>query len=141
MTAHVVVSQLDPSAPATLSRKVLSLLRQELGYDGLVFSDDLEMAAIADHQRPAEAAGRALEAGCDVLLACRRPDVRDELLAALERLPDARLEPAARRLSAFKARYAGGRAASEAAPPYRQHAQLCQRLSAEGDGTGGASRA
>ena len=49
MTAHILFPRLDPQLPATLSRDVLSCLRGELGYGGLVFSDDLEMEAIASH--------------------------------------------------------------------------------------------
>ena len=55
MTAHVIVSCLDPERPATLAPSVLELLRGEVGYDGLVFGDDFEMAAVADHAPPAEA--------------------------------------------------------------------------------------
>ena len=52
MTAHVIFEPLDPVYPATMSRAVLhGLLREKLGYDGLVVSDDLEMRAIADHYR------------------------------------------------------------------------------------------
>ncbi len=76
MSAHVVYPALDPEQPATLSRAILTdLLRRELGFGGVLFSDDLEMKAI---QIPAgEAAIRALNAGCDALLVCS-----DERLAA-----------------------------------------------------------
>ena len=72
MTAHVVFEAIDPGLPATLSRKVLGdILRGELGYRGLVLSDDLDMKAIADHVGVADAAVGAIEAGCDALLLCR----------------------------------------------------------------------
>ncbi|MCA9676474.1 MAG: beta-N-acetylhexosaminidase, partial [Myxococcales bacterium] len=72
MTAHVVFAAVDPDVPATLSRKVVGgILRDELGYDGLVVSDDLDMKAIADHYGIGDAAVRAIDAGCDVLLLCR----------------------------------------------------------------------
>ena len=49
MTAHVLVPSLDEKRPATLSRRIVSdLLRDELGYDGVILSDDLEMKAIAN---------------------------------------------------------------------------------------------
>jgi beta-N-acetylhexosaminidase len=129
MTAHVVVACLDPSLPATLSPAALELLRGELGYDGCVFGDDLEMAAVADLMDPAEAARRALAAGCDALLVCRRRDVREAVSAALRGLPESRLEAAARRVAALKRRFAGGRAAAPAGgPPYPEHARLAQRL-------------
>ena len=48
MTAHVVYEKIDPGVPATLSRAICaSLLRAELGFEGVLFSDDLEMKAIA----------------------------------------------------------------------------------------------
>jgi beta-N-acetylhexosaminidase len=71
MTAHVLVPALDDQRPATLSPRIVSrLLREELGFEGLILSDDLEMKAIAaSHPVPA-AAVMAIEAGCDALLIC-----------------------------------------------------------------------
>ena len=72
MTAHVVVRALDPNVPATLSKAVCTeLLRREIGYDGVLFSDDLEMKAVADHHGIEGLAVGAIEAGCDALLICR----------------------------------------------------------------------
>jgi hypothetical protein len=77
MTAHVVFDAIDPGVPATLSRRVLGeLLRGELAYRGVVVSDDLDMKAIADHGGAGDAAGRAVEAGCDALLLCRDRSTR-----------------------------------------------------------------
>src|SRR5690606_25279027 len=71
MTAHVVFDALDPGVPATLSRRVLGeLLRDELGFRGLVVSDDLDMKSIAGTMDVGEAAVAAIEAGCDALLLC-----------------------------------------------------------------------
>lgn len=71
MTAHVVFGALDATRPATMSPRVITeLLRGELGYQGLILSDDLDMKAIADHYGVAEAAVAAVRAGCDVLLLC-----------------------------------------------------------------------
>jgi beta-N-acetylhexosaminidase len=128
MTAHVVVSQLDPALPATLSRAALDLLRDEIGYDGLVFGDDFEMAAIADHFALQDSVRRALEAGCDALLVGRSRAVRDEILSALETLPDRLLEAPARRMAAFKEHHAGGRRVRPGGPPYAEHAKLRERL-------------
>lgn len=84
MTAHVVFEALARGVPATLSRTVVSdLLRGELGYDGLVVSDDLEMRAIADHYGIEQAACLAVEAGCDTLLVCSRLDWVERARAAL----------------------------------------------------------
>jgi beta-N-acetylhexosaminidase len=86
MTAHVVFSALDPERPATLSSKVVTdLLRREIGYAGLVFSDDLEMRAIADRQPAEEAAVEAIAAGCDVLLVCKSLELLERTHEALVR--------------------------------------------------------
>lgn len=74
MTAHVVFAALDDTRPATMSPRVVTeLLRGELGYRGVIVSDDLDMRAISDHYGVAEAAVAAIRAGCDVLLLCRDP--------------------------------------------------------------------
>ena len=87
MTAHVVFSALDDQWPATLSDRVLpTLLRTEMGYDGVVISDDLEMKAIADHHDPDTVARRGLDATVDLFLVCEHLDlaaaIRDGLRAA-----------------------------------------------------------
>jgi beta-N-acetylhexosaminidase len=75
MTAHVLYRALDPEAPATLSSAVIQrLLREEFRYEGVVFTDDLEMHAIIDHDGIGEAAVRSFVAGCDVLLICKDQD-------------------------------------------------------------------
>jgi len=69
MSAHVVLSALDQERPATLSRPVLSgLLREQLGFEGLVVTDALVMEAISGHVGGGEAAVMALEAGADLVL-------------------------------------------------------------------------
>jgi beta-N-acetylhexosaminidase len=71
MTAHVVFAALDAKRPATLSEQVVTgLLRQKLGYRGVIVSDDLDMRAIAGHMGIDHAAVQAIRAGCDVLLLC-----------------------------------------------------------------------
>jgi beta-N-acetylhexosaminidase len=83
MVAHVVFPALD-DRPASLSPVVSThLLREELGFGGVLFSDDLEMKAI---QLPmGEAAVLAIRAGCDALLICHQDDLVEEALAALVR--------------------------------------------------------
>jgi beta-N-acetylhexosaminidase len=69
MTAHVFNRRLDSRYPATLSRATITgLLRGQLGFDGVVVSDDLRMGAIEKHYGLAEAAVLALQAGVDLLL-------------------------------------------------------------------------
>ncbi len=128
MTAHVSLPRLDPALPATLSPRVLALLREEIGYQGLVFSDDLEMRAVADRFTPGEVTRGALNAGVDALLVCSRTDLRDEVLAALESAPDRLLEPALSRMAAFKREHAGGTRGAGSAPPYAAHRELATRL-------------
>lgn len=79
MAAHVIVPQIDPNTPATLSGKILTdILRNELQFKGLILSDDLRMAAIKkyyetkgiDESYLAHACIDALYAGCDILLSC-----------------------------------------------------------------------
>jgi beta-N-acetylhexosaminidase len=78
MTAHVIVTALDPDRPGTFSPRVVrALLRRHLGFDGIVITDALEMQGAAAGRTPAEAGRLALEAGCDLLLfAHHREDVR-----------------------------------------------------------------
>ena len=68
MSAHVINRHLDPTYPATLSRAVQTgVLRERLGFQGVIISDDLEMKAIASHYGLEQAIPLALEAGIDVL--------------------------------------------------------------------------
>jgi beta-N-acetylhexosaminidase len=69
MTGHLFLRQLDDAYPSTLSKAVLrGLLRQRLGFQGVIVSDDMQMRAIADHYGQAEAILLAVEAGVDVLV-------------------------------------------------------------------------
>jgi beta-N-acetylhexosaminidase len=109
MTAHVVYPALDPDAPATASRAILTgELRGRLGFGGAVLTDDLEMGAVAQIGGPPAAAVRALRAGADGLLVCRSREVRDAVVeaiareAALDAAFCGRLEEAALRIDALK---------------------------------------
>ncbi len=106
MTAHVVFEAIDRRRPATISPDVMALLREELGYDGVVFSDDLEMKAVADHYRPEQLVEGALTAGVDALLVCSDLGLAREVLGRLERSPDALVERGVQRVVALKRRYA-----------------------------------
>lgn len=86
MTAHVVYRGLDPEVPATFSRRICTdLLRREIGFEGVLFSDDLEMGAIAKHGTIEDAAVRAIAAGCDVLLVCSDLALQSRAFDALVR--------------------------------------------------------
>jgi beta-glucosidase len=101
MTAHLLLPALDPQRPATLSAAVLTgLLRQELGFNGLVVTDALMMEAISANYGPGEAAVLALEAGADLVLMPADADAAiAALVAAVEggRLSRERLEASAQR--------------------------------------------
>jgi beta-N-acetylhexosaminidase len=72
MTAHVLYPAFDADHPATVSRAILTnLLRTELGFEGVIVSDDLEMRAISDHGDIGTAAVASVEAGADALLVCQ----------------------------------------------------------------------
>ncbi|MFO0723875.1 MAG: beta-N-acetylhexosaminidase [Myxococcota bacterium] len=112
MTAHVLFPAIDPDHPATLSEKVIEpLVRGELGYQGVVVSDDLEMKAVADHYGVEEAAVRAIRAGCDQLLVCHQPSLQEAAHRAIVQavedgsLPRARVEQAAARVAVMQAKF------------------------------------
>jgi beta-N-acetylhexosaminidase len=85
MTAHVFMPALDEGLPATLSKRIVTgLLREELHYDGVILSDDLEMKALAHDRAVPDSAVLAIAAGCDGVLICSGN--HDTQAAALEAL-------------------------------------------------------
>jgi beta-N-acetylhexosaminidase len=84
MTAHILIPALDDQRPATLSPRVIRMIKEDLRFQGLVLTDDLEMKAIRGKYGLAEAAISAIAAGCDVVLLCG-PDPGAQV-AALEAL-------------------------------------------------------
>jgi beta-N-acetylhexosaminidase len=143
MTAHVVFTALDPERPATMSQKVVSgLLRAQLGFDGVVFSDDLEMKAISDHYALEAVLLGGLEAGLDGFLVCRTPELAhraiDTVAGALRRgvLPEARVLEAERRMARLSERFAkppgGAEGLSQLASA--EHRTVVARLNAAAQG-------
>lgn len=126
MTAHVLFPALDPERPATLSPEVMGLLRTELAYEGVVFSDDIEMKAVAERYTP----GQIVDGCFDSLLVCRDADLRDAVLALLEAMPESRLGAALARMAALKQRFAerARDAASDERAPYHEHRALAARF-------------
>lgn len=126
MSAHILVPALEPELPATLSRRVLTdLLRGELGYDGLIVTDAVEMKAIADTYGIERGSVLAVAAGADAICVgggladeetVRR--LRDALVAAVRSgdLPEERLADAAERVRAL-ARWTASAAAAAARTP------------------------
>jgi beta-N-acetylhexosaminidase len=71
MTAHVIYEALDPDLPATLSPIIIKdVIRDVIGFDGLLLTDDLFMDALAPFGDVPERARKAVEAGCDIALHC-----------------------------------------------------------------------
>lgn len=82
MTGHITMDAIDPDTPATLSRAVVTgILRDKLGFDGVVITDSFTMQAISDRCTQAEAAVMAIEAGCDMILGTSEPDAVAEAIA------------------------------------------------------------
>jgi beta-N-acetylhexosaminidase len=109
MTAHVVYPALDAQRPATLSPVILvGLLREQLGFTGVIVTDDLEMHAISDHHGIGDAAVQAFLAGADILLICkdrgRAVAAMEAVLKAVEHgtIPPERLEASLRRVAQLK---------------------------------------
>ncbi|MCD4853037.1 glycoside hydrolase family 3 protein [Arthrobacter sp. AK01] len=106
MTAHIIVEAIDPEMPGTLSHKVLTgLLRDELGFKGLVTTDALDMAAMAAEWPQEEIAVKAIQAGSDILL--NSPDVDASFAgvrAAVEsgEITESRLDESVRRILEWK---------------------------------------
>ena len=103
MTAHVLVPSLDDERPATLSPKVVqALLRDELGFEGVILSDDLEMKAVSARSPVPESAVEAIRAGCDAILVCSGDlDLQARTLEALVRAVESGTITAARCDDAF----------------------------------------
>jgi len=114
MTSHALYPALDRKYPGTLSRTIVTgLIRETLGFDGLVVTDDLEMGAIKRGWRAAAGAVAAFAAGCDILLICKD---QGAVLEGMERLRDSllrgevpmeRLHRAMKRVMAAKERFLG----------------------------------
>lgn len=112
MTAHVLYPAFDRKYPATLSPGIVGdLLRGELHFDGVLFSDDLEMGAISRNFEPEEAVFRSVDAGVDVLLFSRRKDLPVGAFELLVREAGRsaklreRMEKSSKRIEDLKAHY------------------------------------
>lgn len=111
LVSHNVVQCMDDTLPASLSPEVHRVLREELGFDGVVFTDDLTMGAITQNYGLGEAAVLAVEAGCDVLLVCHEAGSVEEVYTALldavdtGRISVDRLDQSVRRILTLKQNY------------------------------------
>lgn len=114
MTAHVTFPALDPTPglPATLSKPILTgLLREQYGYEGVIFTDSMAMQAIADNFGVGEAAVMSVQAGADIVLACgpfeNHIATVEALIQAVKdgRLSEERIDRSLERIFALKAKY------------------------------------
>lgn len=112
MVGHVLAAAFDQTRPASLSPAVVRLIRDDLGFDGVVFTDDLDMGAITKHWSMPDAVVEAVAAGCDGVLICQ--GTADSQYASLEalvraledqRLPYSRVEEALKRQQRMKDRF------------------------------------
>lgn len=87
MTAHVIYPAYDELLPATLSEKIVTgLLRDKMGYGGVVVGDDMDMKAVTDHWGTQESARLAMKAGVDMLLVCHETARREDVHESLRRM-------------------------------------------------------
>jgi beta-N-acetylhexosaminidase len=111
MTAHLMVREIDDALPATLSGRVIGLLRDGLKFGGVVVADDLEMKAIAERWPPGPAAVLSIKAGCDVLPVCNDHAAQVEALEAAIRAAEsddvsfASMDDSLRRIKRLKERF------------------------------------
>jgi beta-N-acetylhexosaminidase len=111
MVGHLVYPAIDPERPASLSPEAVRMLREELGFDGVVVTDDLAMAGVSGDAPPARAAVAAVEAGADLLLISSPPqqqaDAYDAVVEAVEsgELPREQVQASVERVLAVKERY------------------------------------
>ncbi|HEX2870558.1 MAG TPA: beta-N-acetylhexosaminidase [Polyangiaceae bacterium] len=137
MTAHVIFEAVDAKYPATMSRAVLTgILREKLGYDGMVVTDDVEMKAIADNYGVEEAVLLGLGAGVDHFLCCHTAELAhraiDAIVKAVQdgRLSQSVLDSATRRFGAVRSRFEKpvGPASGLATLRSREHLALVSRI-------------
>lgn len=114
MTAHIMNTALDTERPATLSKKILrGILRNDLRFQKLIFSDDMEMGAIVNEYGIEDACMMAVEAGCDHVLICQNMEAalsaHERIVKAFEGklLPMSILDESLQRIQELKTQYIG----------------------------------
>ena len=136
MAAHISLPKITGSSiPASLSPQVLQeLLRKELGFQGVIITDALNMGAVAKHYSSGEAAVRALKAGADMLL---MPENPEEAYAAVLKavrsgeIPESRIEASTKRIMALKEKYgilAGRALGDESLLGCTKHRQVIEQI-------------
>jgi len=111
MVGHLLYPAIDPHNPASLSKDAINILRRDLGFDGVIVTDDLAMAGAKRGGTPAEAAVGAVEAGADLLIVSSPPqqqaDAYDAVVAAVEsgEIPRSRIRESVERVLGVKKTY------------------------------------
>lgn len=112
MIAHLMIPKLDPSLPTTISRGVITgILRDEFKFNGVIFSDDLNMKGITVLYPPSEAAWRTITAGADIAMICEGEEEQRRAFDLLGRaVDDGKIDPNAlsrslARIAGFKSRF------------------------------------
>lgn len=104
MLSHIIVSAIDPERPVSVSDKAVTLLRNELGFKGVIITDDLAMAGITNFSETGYAALDAVMAGCDMLCCSNWKEQYPAVLAACRdgTIPESRLDDSVRRILRMK---------------------------------------
>jgi beta-N-acetylhexosaminidase len=112
MTAHILIPSIDEAHPATLSPRIIRMVKGSLNFPGIVVTDDLEMKAISSRYGTAEASVAAIAAGCDAVLLCGTDPAAqvaaiEALIYAVEQgtIPIKRVEDALTRQRRVKERF------------------------------------
>ncbi len=138
MTSHLMIPSLDREVPITISRAVTTgLLRKRLGFQGLVFTDDLTMRGITDRYPPYEASWRAISAGADMVIVCHDADAQRSALEGIRKavgegtIPTQQLSDSLRRIAGIRARRVGcgGCEPSLRTIGNREHRRIAKALS------------
>jgi len=137
MTAHIIFKAIDSELPATLSHKVLTgLLREQMGFEGLVITDCMAMDAIKDHFTTEKGCVMAIKAGADLLCLCRPMDIQakcyDMVLEAVKsgEIPMSRIDEAVLRIIKYKEKYDLTTPATNPSEKYPDHDKLADEISA-----------
>jgi beta-N-acetylhexosaminidase len=110
MVGHLLYPAIDPHNPASLSRDAVGVLRRDLGFDGVIVTDDLAMAGANGSGTPAEAAVQAVQAGVDLFIVSspqQQADAYDAVVGAVKsgEIPRSRIQKSVERLLTVKEGY------------------------------------
>lgn len=112
MIAHILLPEIDEESPATLSKKLITdILKNELGFKGLVITDDMTMGAILENYEIGEAAIKSLAAGADIILVAHEYEKQIQVLEAMKKavedniIPESRIDESVYRIIKLKEKY------------------------------------